>query len=69
MKIKRVRAARHRSNMQAAGFRLIQMWVSDTRSKALPEECRKESLSLYNDPAETEMLDWAEKAADTEEWR
>lgn len=62
------RVQKHRAQLRAAGLRPIQIWVPDTRRAGFAEECRRQSLSLRDDPQEREMADWLEKAADTEGW-
>lgn len=62
------RVQKHRAQLRAAGLRPIQIWVPDTRRAGFAEECRRQSLSLRDDPQEREMTDWLEKAADTEGW-
>jgi hypothetical protein len=49
-------------------MRPIQIWVPDTRRPGFAEECRRQSLSLRDDPHEREILDWIEAVADTEGW-
>lgn len=63
------RVKRHREGLRAAGLRPVQIWVSDTRRPGFAEECRRQSLSLRDDPHEREILDWIETVADTEGWR
>jgi hypothetical protein len=54
----------YRARKQANGLRLIQLWVPDTRSKRFAAECRRQSLLLKGDPAETETLNFIERVAD-----
>lgn len=37
------RVQRHRDEMRAAGLRLIQIWVPDTRREGFASECRRQS--------------------------
>jgi len=37
------RVARHRAAMRAAGMRLIQFWVPDTRGADFEKECKRQS--------------------------
>ncbi len=62
------RVKRHRDRLRAAGLRPVQIWVPDTRRPGFAEECRRQSLSLRDDPHEQEILDWIEAVADTEGW-
>jgi hypothetical protein len=65
--VRRVR--NYRDKLHAAGLRPLQIWVPDTRRPGFAEECRRQSLSVRTDPAEREISDWLEKAADAEGWR
>jgi hypothetical protein len=58
------RMKRYRTRKQATGLRLIQLWVPDTRSPRFAAECRRQSRLLKGDPAETEALEFIERAAD-----
>ena len=62
------RVRRHRDGLRAAGLRPVQIWVPDTRRPGFAEECRRQSLSLRDDPHEQEILDWIEGVSDTEGW-
>lgn len=62
------RVNRHRAKMREAGMRLIQLWVPDTRRPDFADECRRQSLSLRNDPQEKEIVDWLEAVADRTGW-
>lgn len=59
---------RHRDRMRARGFRLLQIWIPDTRSPEFAEECRRQSLLLANDPAECEIMAEIEAMMDTDGW-
>ena len=64
------RVKQHRDGLRAAGLRPIQIWVPDTRRPGFAEECRRQSLSLRDDPLERETLDWLEAAAaETKDWQ
>jgi hypothetical protein len=52
----------YRSRKQAAGLRLIQLWVPDTRSPRFAAECRRQSRLLKGDPTEAEALDFISRA-------
>jgi len=62
------RVRKHRMALRAAGLRPVQIWVPDTRRRGFAAECRRQSLSLRDDPAEREVLDWLDKVADREGW-
>lgn len=63
------RVQKRRDALRAAGLRPVQIWVPDTRRAGFAEECRRQCLIVRNDPQETEVLEWIEKAADTESWK
>jgi hypothetical protein len=58
----------YRQRMRAQGLRPVQLWVPDTRSPEIAAELRRQSLALVGDPAEREILQWIEEAADHEGW-
>jgi len=62
------RVQKHRAAMRAAGLRLVQIWVPDTRGEGFAEECRRQSLSLLDDVHERETLDWLAAVADKDAW-
>jgi hypothetical protein len=63
------RVHKHRQALRAAGLRPIQIWVPDTRRRGFAAECRRQSLSLRDDPLETETLEWLDKVADQDDWK
>lgn len=64
------RVKQHRDGLKAAGLRPLQIWVPDTRRPGFAEECRRQSLSLRDDPFERETLEWLEAvAAETKDWQ
>lgn len=58
------RVQKHRAKLRAAGLRLIQIWVPDTRRPGFAEECRRQSLSLRDDPQERKIGEWLEKGSE-----
>ena len=62
------RVAKHREALRAAGLRPVQVWVPDTSRPGFAGEIRRQCLALRDDPAETEILDWIEEAAETQGW-
>ena len=62
------RVQKHRAGLRAAGLRPVQIWVPDTRSSGFANECRRQSLTLQDDPQEADILNWLEAAADTKGW-
>lgn len=60
---------RYRDRMRRAGFRLVQLWVPDTRADGFAEECRRQSrAAARNKRAENDVLTWIEANQDTEGW-
>jgi hypothetical protein len=58
----------YRERMRQQGLRPIRLWVPDTRSTAVAEELRRQSLTLAGDPAEREVPEWIEETADVAGW-
>ena len=58
------RVAAYRKRMAERGFRVVQIWVPDTRKPGFAAECRRQSLLLRGDPNEKEILDFIDHAAD-----
>jgi Protein of unknown function (DUF3018) len=55
--------------MRRAGFRLVQLWVPDTRSRGFARECRRQSLAAAkNKILEGDVMEWIEANPDTEGW-
>jgi len=60
---------RYRERMRQAGFRLVQLWVPDTRAQGFAEECRRQSrAAARNKRAESEVMTWIEAHEDAEGW-
>ena len=62
------RVGHYRRRQRAKGMRPLQVWVPDTRKEEFRRRCREEARRLRDDPHETEVLDWLERAADREGW-
>lgn len=62
------RVQQHRSSARNQGYRLVQLRVRDTRNESFKEECRRQSLTLRDDPHEKEILDWMEQVQDYSGW-
>ena len=60
----RERMRGYRSRKQAAGLRLIQLWVPDTRSRRFAAECRRQCRLLKGDPAEADALEFIARAGE-----
>lgn len=60
---------RYRDRMRRAGFRLVQLWLPDTRSPHFAAECRRQSLAAgRRKRAEADVMRWVEAAADRDGW-
>lgn len=60
---------RYRARMRKAGFRLVQLWVPNTRADGFVRECRRQSRAASrHTPHENAVLEWLGKASDTEDW-
>ena len=60
---------RYRERMREAGFRLVQLWVPNTRAQGFAEECRRQSrAAARNKRAESEVMTWIEAHEDAEGW-
>ncbi len=60
---------RYRDRMRRAGFRLVQLWVPDTRAPGFADECRRQSrIAAGNQRAEDDALAWIEAVRDAEGW-
>lgn len=57
------RTKEHRTRQRAAGLRLIQLWVPDTRAPRFAAECRRQCRLLRGDDAEAETLQFIEHAS------
>jgi len=50
----------HRARLRAKGFRLIQIWVPDTRSPEFAAEAHRQSLAVANSPHAKEDQDFVD---------
>jgi hypothetical protein len=62
------KTAKYREKLRAQGLRPIQIWVPDTRSKALVEEVRRQSLRVSRKDESGLMDELDVAAAQTEDW-
>ena len=52
---------RYRERVRRAGFRLVQLWVADTRAQGFAAECRRQSRAAARSKrAENEVMMWIE---------
>ena len=54
------RAAEYRRRMRERGFRPVQMWVPDVRSRAFAEEAHREALALAAADANSDDMEFVE---------
>jgi hypothetical protein len=60
---------RYRQRMRRAGFRLVQLWVPDTRAQGFATECKRQSrLAARKKSLEDDVMHWVEANTDTEGW-
>jgi len=62
------RVQTHRNRLRAAGLKPVQIWVPDPKAPGFAAECRRQSLIIHGDLAEThdleifaEIADWSEE--------
>src|SRR5437763_1911908 len=55
----------HRARMRKQGFRLVQMWLPDTRSKDFAEQAHKDSLAIARSVSEADDQAFIDSAS----WR
>ena len=60
--------ARYRARMRRAGFRLVQLWVPDTRAARFAAECRRQSRLASRHPHEAKILREMERLQDDGGW-
>lgn len=53
-KTSKERAKTYRERMRAKGYRLIQMWVPDTRTEEFKRQAHLDSIAIRNSPTEAE---------------
>jgi len=58
------RVRKHREALRAAGFRPIQIWVPDVRSKHFAAQARRQSRAIAQSPQEQDDLAFIESLAD-----
>ncbi|MFH5878547.1 antitoxin MazE family protein [Arthrobacter sp. NA-172] len=54
------RVREHRRRMREAGFRPIQVWVPDTRSKTFAEEAKRQSAIVAESDRHSDIHEWIE---------
>jgi hypothetical protein len=56
--------------MRRAGFRLVQLWVPDTRARGFAAECRRQSrAAAAKKRLEHDTMNWIEANEDTSDWK
>jgi len=54
-----LRVKKHRADLRAAGFKPVQIWVPDTKSKKFAAECRRQSmLAAESDKRDRQLMDF-----------
>ena len=65
----RMSVQRYRERMRHAGFRLVQLWLPDTRAQGFAQECRRQSrAATRNKRAENDVLTWIGANEDADGW-
>ena len=64
----RLSVEKYRARMRRAGFRLVQLWVPDTRAPRFAAECRRQSKLAARHPHETGILVEIESLQDDDGW-
>jgi hypothetical protein len=70
-KSSREKTRAYRERMRRKGFRLIQMWVPDTRSPEFAAEAHRQSLAIANSEQEKDDLAFIDSLSflnDNETW-
>lgn len=64
------RVQKHRDALRAAGLRLVQIWVPDSRRPGFADECRRQCLVVAQaDRADAELQHGMDQvASDTDGW-
>ena len=63
-KSSREKVRSHRKRMRAKGYRLVQMWLPDTRTPEFAAEARRQSLRANRSPFAAEDQAWVEAMSD-----
>ncbi len=60
---------RYRQRMRRAGYRLVQLWVPDTRARGFATECKRQSrVATKKSQLESDIEQFIESSSDTEGW-
>lgn len=62
------RVGDYRRRLRSKGFRLVQLWVPDTRRPGFAAMCRRQSRLLRDDPNEALTLASIAELSDIEGW-
>lgn len=63
-KTSREKVQAYRERMRAKGFRLVQLWLPDTRTPEFAAEAHRQSLRANQSPSAAEDQAWADSIAD-----
>jgi len=54
-----LRVKKHRASLRAAGFKPVQIWIPDTKSKKFTAECHRQSmLAAEFDRKDRQLMDF-----------
>jgi len=66
VKSSREKVRSYRKRMRAKGYRLIQLWLPDTRTPEFAAEAHRQSMLANNSPSATEDQAWVDSISDEE---
>ena len=58
----RDRVAKHREKMRSRGYRPIQVWVPDMRTKEFEAEVQRQMRLINSADREDDIMDWLDEA-------
>ena len=59
---------RYRTKLRSSGLRPVQIWIPNTKSKAIIDEIQRQSRRVSSDPRESEIMNFIETVMDHEGW-
>jgi hypothetical protein len=62
-KSSREKVSAHRARLRKRGYRLVQMWLPDTRTPEFAEQAHRASLAIANSPTEAEDQAWVDSVS------
>ncbi len=62
-KSSREKVSAHRARLRKRGYRLVQMWLPDTRTPEYAAQAHRDSLAIANSPTEAEDQAWVDSVS------